>query len=46
MRLERSDLIETFRIMKGMSDVNRDIFKQDDSSRREHNQQLLKKIQT
>jgi len=48
MRLERrrvrSDLIETFKIMKGMYDVNKEIyFELDDSGRRGHDQKLSKK---
>jgi len=47
MRLERrrvrSDLIEAFKITKGMYDVIREVFlKLDDSSRRGHDEKLFK----
>ena len=48
MRLERrrvrSDLIETFKIMNGMYDINGDLFfKLDEGGRRGHDQKLFKK---
>ena len=48
MRLERrrvrSDLIETFKIMNGKYDLNRELFFQlDEGGRRGHNQKLFKK---
>jgi len=48
MRLEkrrvRSDLIETFKFMKGMYDIEKDIFfEMDESGRRGHEQKLFKK---
>ena len=48
MRLERrrvtSDLIETFKIMNGMYDINGDLFFQlDEGGRRGHDQKLFKK---
>ena len=48
MRLERrrvrSDLIEAFKITKGMYDVIREVFlKLDDNGRREHDQELFKR---
>ena len=47
MRLERrrvrSDLIETFKITKGMYDINKEVFFElDDSGRRGHEQKLFK----
>jgi len=48
MRLERqrvrSDLIETFKIMNGVYDINGDLFFQlDEGGRRVHDQKLFKK---
>jgi len=48
MRLERrrviSDLIETFKITKGMYTVNKEVFFElDDSGRRRHEQELFKR---
>ena len=43
-RRVRSDLIETFRIMNGLYDVNREMFfKLDVSGRRGHNMKLFKR---
>lgn len=41
-RRVRNDLIETFKIMKGMYDVNNKMFFKLDDSDRRHNQKLLK----
>ena len=43
-RRVRSDLIETFKITKGMYDVNKEVFFElDDSGRRGHEQKMFKK---